>query len=119
VLGLDDEVLTIAMGLLSGWHSGFCWFAQLQILEQFACHAGGAVKLGCLKLLSMFRVFATFYTLVECTSDLSKYEKASGIKVHHKELAVKVTNFVVKFLVLFKIIFSLVMSVVECKLINF
>jgi hypothetical protein len=67
----------------------------------------------------MFRVFATFYTLVECTGDLSKYEKASGMKVHHTGLAVKVTNFVVKFLVLFKIIIYLVMSVVECKLINF
>jgi glucosamine--fructose-6-phosphate aminotransferase (isomerizing) len=36
VLGLDDEVLTFAMGLPSGCHSGFCWFAQLQIPEQFA-----------------------------------------------------------------------------------
>ena len=67
----------------------------------------------------MFRVFATFYTLVECISDLSKYEKASVMKVHHTGLAVKVTNFVVKFLVLFKIILYLVMSVVEYKLINF
>jgi hypothetical protein len=67
----------------------------------------------------MFRVFATFYTLVECTSDLSKYKKASGMKVHHTGLPVKVTNFVVKFLVLFKIILYLVMSVVEYKLINF
>jgi hypothetical protein len=86
-------------------------------------HAGGAVKLECLKLyiglLSMFRVFATFYTLVECTSDLSKYEKAFGLKVHHTELAVKVTNFVVKFLVLVKIILYLMMSVVGCKLFNF
>ena len=86
-------------------------------------HAGVAVKLGCLKLksglLSMLRVFATIYTLVECTSDLSKYEKASGMKVHHTGVAVKVTNFVVKFLVLFKIILYLVMSVVEYKLINF
>ena len=62
----------------------------------------------------MFRVFTTFYTLVECTSDLSKYEKASGMKVHHTGLAVKV-----KFLVLFKIILFFVMSVAECKLINF
>ena len=67
----------------------------------------------------MFRVFATIYTLVECTSDLSKYEKASGMKVHHTGVAVKVTNFMVKVLVLFKIILYLVMSVAECKLINF
>jgi hypothetical protein len=67
----------------------------------------------------MFRVFATFYTLVECISDLSKYEKASGMKVHHTGLAVKVTNFVMKFLVLFKIILYFVMSVAGCKLINF
>ena len=67
----------------------------------------------------MFRVFATFYTLVECTSDLSKYEKASGMKVHHTGLAVKVTNFVMKFLVLFKIILYFVMFVAGCKLFNF
>jgi hypothetical protein len=67
----------------------------------------------------MFRVFATIYTLVVCTSDLSKFEKASGLKVHHTGVAVKVTNFVMKFLVLFKIILYLVMSVAECKLINF
>ena len=67
----------------------------------------------------MFRVFATFYILVECTSDLSKYEKAFGMKVHHTGLAVKVTNFVMKFLVLFKIILYLMMSVAGCKLINF
>ena len=52
----------------------------------------------------MFRVFATIYTLVEYTSDLSKYEKASGLKVHHTGVAVKVTN-------LFKIILYLVMFV--------
>ena len=41
------------------------------------------------------------------------------MKVHHTELAVKVTNFVMKFLVLFKIILYFVMSVAGCKLINF
>ena len=50
-------------------------------------HAGVAVKLGCLKLksglLCMLRDFATIYTLAECTGDLSKYEKASVMKVHH------------------------------------
>jgi hypothetical protein len=67
----------------------------------------------------MSRVFDTIYTLVECTSDLSKYKKASGMEVNHTGVAVIVKNFVVKFLVLFKIILYMVMSVVECKLINF
>ena len=44
------------------------------------------------KLFSMFRVFATLYILVECTSDLIQCEKASGLKVHHTEVAVIVTN---------------------------
>ena len=86
-------------------------------------HAGVAVKLGCIKLksglLCMLRVFATIYTLVECTSDLSKYEKVSGMKVHHTGVSVKVTNFVMKFLVLFKIILYFVMFVAGCKLFNF
>jgi glucosamine--fructose-6-phosphate aminotransferase (isomerizing) len=36
MLELDDKVLAIAKELPSGCHSGFCWFAQLQIPEQFA-----------------------------------------------------------------------------------
>ena len=80
-------------------------------LSSSVYQAGVAVKLIYLLLFSMFRVFATFYILVQCTSDLIKYEKASGLKVHHTGVAVKVTNFVRKFLVLFKIILYLVMFV--------
>ena len=52
----------------------------------------------------MFRVFATFYNLFECISDLNYYEKVFGMKANHSGLAVKVTYFVLKFLVWFNII---------------
>jgi hypothetical protein len=70
VLGLDVKVQAFAKNLSSSVYQ-----------------ARAAVK-----LFSMFRVFATLYILVECTSDLIQYEKASGLKVHHTEVAVIVTN---------------------------
>ena len=75
VLGLDVKVQAFAKDLSSSVYQ-----------------AGVAVKLIYLLLFSMFRVFATLYILVECTSDLIKYEKASGLKVHHTEVAVIVKN---------------------------
>ena len=66
--------------------------AFTKYLSSSVYQAGVAVKLIYLLLFSMFRVFATLYILVECTSDLIKYEKASGLKVHHTEVAVIVTN---------------------------
>jgi hypothetical protein len=94
VLGLDVKVRAFAKDLSSSVYQ-----------------AGVAVKLIYLLLFSMFRVFATFYILVECTSDLIKYEKASGLKVHHTEVAVKVTN-------LFNFILYFVMFVASCSTLN-